>query len=79
MYYEEKVINGQLYYRLSPKAKLAHFTYADLLSKYLQLKEENKNWRDKIEDLAPDKSDIENQIKHIQDNLNDLKHKVNTL
>lgn len=40
MFYEERVINGKLMYRARPGGEWTEYSYADLLTKYNQLKEQ---------------------------------------
>lgn len=39
MYYEERVIDGKLMYRTRPSGEWTEYSYADLLTKYNDLKE----------------------------------------
>ena len=51
MYYEEKIIDGILHYRLSPSAEFKPCTLESLTDKMLKYKDEVKKYKEALEEI----------------------------
>ena len=70
MYYEEKVINGILFYRTDPDKEWIEMSKEDLTARYIRTKNDNcvyaqlyEGWRDMRQELPP----IEHQAYFVYD------------